>query len=94
MLRLTIVSPEGIVEKTETARITLPGEVSSFTLLTDHAPLVAGLTAGEVAYELPDGSERRIAIRRGFVRVCRNEVELCAETQRTEAQEKKETNRR
>lgn len=80
MLRLTIVSPEGVLKRAETERITLPGEVSGFTLLTDHAPLVSALTAGEIAYLLPDGGEERIAIRRGFVRVSRNEVEACVET--------------
>ncbi len=77
-MHLTIVTPRGLLCRTESRSIHLPGAIGPFTVLPGHAPLVAHLTAGEIRYE-ERGEERRVAIRNGFVRVERDAVEVCAE---------------
>lgn len=77
-MRLTIVSPGGTLCDAEADRVSLPGEIGSFTVLKGHAPLIAHLSAGEIVYSCA-GADARIGIRGGFVKVYRDVVEVCAE---------------
>ena len=77
-IRLLVLTPqntlfEGLVEKVE-----LPGDKGRFMVLYNHAPVISSLSEGYVVY-MSEGSESRIAIRTGFVRVNDNEVVVCAE---------------
>ena len=74
---LSILTPEGELLQKETERVTLPGSEGSFTMLRNHAPLIAALNAGDIAY-LEDGEEKCQRIEGGFVRVLDNKVEVCA----------------
>lgn len=78
MLQLVIVSPSGVVSRTAVEKVSFPGEMGAFTVLQDHAPLVSGLVRGEIVYAA-DGREERVGIVGGFVKVCRDEVEVCVE---------------
>lgn len=88
---LTIVAPCGILCSTTVDKVSLPGEVGSFTVLRGHAPIIAHLTAGEVVYAT-GGAETRVAIRSGFVRVERDRIDVCVEMQDAQ-KEPHETNR-
>ena len=44
-----------------------------------HAPLIAHLTAGDIVYVPENGAEERLAVTGGFVRVYKDEIEVCAE---------------
>ena len=77
-IRLLVLTPqntlfEGLVEKVE-----LPGDKGRFMVLYNHAPVISSLSQGFVVYT-SEGSESRIGIRTGFVRVNDNEVVVCAE---------------
>ena len=77
-IRLMVLTPqntlfEGLVEKVE-----LPGDKGRFMVLYNHAPVISSLSQGFVVYT-SEGSESRIGIRMGFVRVNDNEVVVCAE---------------
>lgn len=58
--------------------VTLPGEVGSFTVLYDHAPLISSLVRGEIKYR-EDELEKSIGISSGFVEVRDNIVSACVE---------------
>ena len=59
--------------------VTLPGEVGSFTVLYDHAPLISSLVRGEIKYREEDELEKSIGISSGFVEVRDNIVSACVE---------------
>ena len=77
-MTLTIVAPTGTLCDTTTDRVSFPGTVGRFTVLKDHAPLIAGLASGEIVYDTEAG-EARLRIRNGCVRVFENRIEACVE---------------
>lgn len=78
-MRLVIVAPHGVLRRTQVGQVSLPGEMGAFTVLKGHAPLIAHLTAGDIVYVPEDGAEERLAVTGGFVRVYKDEIEVCAE---------------
>ncbi|WP_308501767.1 hypothetical protein [uncultured Alistipes sp.] len=76
---LTIVAPCGTLCSTTTDRVTFPGTVGRFTVLKGHAPLIAGLAAGEIVYATA-GEDARLRIKNGCVRVFEDRIEACVET--------------
>ena len=77
-IQLHILSPEGTLVKTAVSLVTLPGVVSSFTVLKDHAALVTALVPGDIRY-VEDGTEKRLPVQGGFVEVGDNQVFVCVE---------------
>ena len=77
-IKLHILSPEGTLVKTDVSLVTLPGVVSPFTVLKDHAALVTALTDGDIRYVSND-KEERLHIHEGFVEVKDNQVKVCVE---------------
>ena len=78
-IALHILSPEGTLGKADVEAVTLPGVVSRFMVLKNHAPLVSALEAGDIVYRTADGKEESLSIREGFVQVRNNEVNVCVE---------------
>ena len=77
-MELIIISPEG-TRMTETAtRITLPGSMGPFSVLKNHAPLIATLGKGEVIY-LVDKKAKSFGIEGGVVIVENNVVKVLIE---------------
>ena len=77
-IKLHILSPEGTLAQAEVSLVTLPGELSPFTVLPGHAALVTTLDKGDVRY-VEAGVEKRVAIRGGFAEVKDNTVTVCVE---------------
>jgi len=77
-ISLHILSPEGTLVQKAVSLVTLPGVVSPFTVLKDHAALVTALVAGDIRYVSED-KEERLTIREGFVEVKDNQVKVCVE---------------
>ena len=77
-IKLHILSPEGTLVEAEVSQVTLPGVVSAFTVLKDHAPLITALVRGDIRY-VEAGAEKRIPVREGFVEVKDNTVSCCVE---------------
>ena len=77
ILTIRILTPEGTLHEGAATAVFLPGAVSPFEVLPDHAPIISALCAGEI--RVVDGEERRFAIRGGVVRVRDNEIEACVE---------------
>lgn len=77
-MHLVIVSPERVIFDGKVSQVTLPGELGSFQVLVNHAPLLSSLVAGEVEYSVAAGTET-LHIAGGFVDVNNNQVSVCVE---------------
>ena len=77
-LTIHILTPEGTLHEGAATAVFLPGTVSPFEVLPDHAPIISALSAGDI--RVVDGEERRFAIRGGVVKVKDNEIVACVET--------------
>ena len=77
-IALHILTPEGTVARADVSLVTLPGELSPFTVLPGHAAIVTSLSGGDVRY-IEDGREKRVGISGGFARVENDTVTVCAE---------------
>ncbi len=76
-LTIRILTPEGTLHEGTASAVFLPGTVSPFEVLPDHAPIISALSAGEI--RVVDGEERRFTIRGGVVKVKDNEIVACVE---------------
>ena len=77
-LTIRILTPEGTLHEGAATAVFLPGTVSPFEVLPDHAPIISALSAGEI--RVVDAQEQRFAIRGGVVKVKDNEIVACVET--------------
>lgn len=73
-LHLIVVSPESTLFDGKVEM----GELGSFSVLYDHAPLISSLIKGEIKYT-EDELEKSIGISSGFVEVRDNIVSACVE---------------
>ena len=73
VITLDIISPEKVIISTKTSRVELPGTVSRFVVLKDHAPMISSLAEGEIVYDA--GGEEKT----GFVKIEDNHVMACVE---------------
>ncbi len=74
---LKIISAEDVIFEGEVNSVTLPGELGAFTVLRNHASLISTLVAGNIAYELSDGTRNMKVIDGGLVSVDNNLVSVC-----------------
>ncbi len=78
-LTIRILTPEGTLHEGAATAVFLPGAVSPFEVLPDHAPIISALCAGEIRV-VNGGQEQRFALRGGVVKVRDNEIVACVET--------------
>lgn len=76
-MTLKIISATEIVFEGEVKSATLPGAMGEFTVLHNHASLVAMLQAGRVRYEPTDGESREHEISGGVADVDNNVINVC-----------------
>jgi F-type H+-transporting ATPase subunit epsilon len=76
-LQVDIITPERNLYSGSANAVQLPGTEGLFQILTNHAPLMASLTAGTVKIEGAKGSEL-VAIDGGVVEVSGNTVTVLA----------------
>ncbi len=74
-----LVSPEKLVLSESAAQVVVPGSEGYFTVMANHAPVVATLKPGIVEVLLENGDEKRIVIRGGFADVSPTGLTLLAE---------------
>ena len=78
VLTIRILTPEGTLFEGTATAVFLPGQVSPFEVLPDHAPIISALSEGEIRVIAQE--ERRFPVRSGVVRVKDNIITVCAET--------------
>lgn len=74
---LQILTPEWNRE-VEADAVFLPGTASPFEVLPGHAPIISTLDSGDVRWR-KDGKEETLKVKRGFVKVEKDTVKVCAE---------------
>lgn len=72
-MRLEIVTPEQTFFSGEVDSVTLPGVSGSFQILNNHAPIIASLKKGMLAFAV-GGKISEMEITDGFVEANHNKV--------------------
>lgn len=80
LLRLEVVTPERRVLETEAESIILPAVDGYIGFQSNHAPLVAGVGTGVLAFGPEHGKKELVAVSGGFVEVAGNRVSVLADT--------------
>ncbi len=78
-MKLEIVSPEKHYFSGEVTLVTLPGKSGMFTILENHAPIIAALDKGKLVYKPQSLPEGTLTISGGFVEVSNNRITVCIE---------------
>ena len=78
-LTIRILTPEGTLHEGAATAVFLPGTVSPFEVLPDHAPIISALDKGEIRV-VDGGQEQRFTIHSGVAKVRDNEIIACVET--------------
>ena len=76
-MTLRIISAQEVLFEGSVKTVTLPGSAGSFTVLRNHAPLIAVLTPGRVRYLGDMEQESHIDIKGGLVDVENNKIDVC-----------------
>ncbi|SFV71134.1 ATP synthase epsilon chain [hydrothermal vent metagenome] len=69
LLKLEIVTPNGVIFDGQVKQVNLPGSEGEFGVLAGHAALVSLLDTGVIIIENEDKSEMAVAINSGYVKV-------------------------
>ncbi len=69
LMKLEIVTPNGVIFDNDVRQVTLPGSEGEFGVLPRHATLVSLLDAGVIEIVKADGKEVAVAINSGYVKV-------------------------
>jgi len=74
-MKLDILNPKKTLFSGEVNSVTLPGVMGSFTILENHAPMIAALQQnGNITYTQANKKETLAISRGGFVQVLKNHV--------------------
>ena len=76
-MTLKIISANDVLYSGEVSSVTLPGSMGEFTVLNNHASLLATLSAGNIRYADNGGTEFSTEITGGIVDVDSNIVSVC-----------------
>lgn len=77
IIRLKVLTNEGVAVETEATSVVAPGEKGSFGMLYNHAPLITTLEAGILRWQpLAGGAEQRVNVGSGILEVVKNQVTL------------------
>jgi len=76
LMKLEIVTPEGVIFDDDVKQVTVPGGEGEFGILAGHAAVVSLLDTGVITIERKDGREVQVAVNGGYVKV-EEEKTLC-----------------
>jgi F-type H+-transporting ATPase subunit epsilon len=79
-MQLDILTPARTLFSGEADSVTLPGVSGLFTVLDNHAPMIASLAGGGVVTYTKGSEKTTVEIDGGFARVLNNVVSVCIET--------------
>ena len=78
MLKLRIISAEGCLFDSEVEAGFFPSTLGEFEVLPHHADCISTICQGEIRIR-KDGTESRIAVRSGVVRIEKSVIIACVE---------------
>lgn len=76
-MTLNIISADNVLYRGTVSMVTLPGSMGEFTVLQNHASLLATLTGGSIRYTDETGAQSATEITGGIVDVDSNIVSVC-----------------
>lgn len=76
-MTLKIISADAVLYTGEVVAVTLPGSMGEFTVLRNHASLLATMSAGTIHYTDESGAEQSTPVTGGIVDVDNNIVSVC-----------------
>ncbi len=79
LLKLEVVTPEGLIFKQNVRSVTLPGSEGEFGVLPGHSALISLLKVGVIDIELENGKHEVVAINWGHASVDETHVTVLAE---------------
>jgi F-type H+-transporting ATPase subunit epsilon len=79
MYKLSAVTPEKVVFEQDVTSVIAPGIEGYLGVLTNHAPLITPLTAGNLQVKDAGGQERLYFISGGFLEVSKNVATILAD---------------
>jgi F-type H+-transporting ATPase subunit epsilon len=85
MLRLEIVTPEGLTFAGDARMVVVPGVEGELGILPDHMPLMSEIVPGEVAVTTSGNEELRFAVGGGFLEVLPDRVSVMTDMAVSEA---------
>lgn len=74
VLEVRILTPEGPLFEGQARLVEVPGADGRFSMMFQHAPIVARLQRGILRVVLPDGENRHFLIQEGVVHCAWNQV--------------------
>ncbi len=69
LMKLEIVTPDGVIFDDEVKQVTLPGSEGEFGVLAGHAAVVSLLDTGVITIERKDNKVVSVAVNGGYVKV-------------------------
>jgi len=69
LMKLEIVTPNGVIFDAEVKQVTLPGSEGEFGVLANHATLVSLLDTGVIVIDNAQSEQIAVAINSGYVKV-------------------------
>lgn len=79
-LKVDIITPQSVVYSDEAFSINVPGSLSPFEVLINHAPIVSALESGIIKIKGKDNSTKYFAAGSGFIEVKNNVVSILVES--------------
>ncbi len=79
LLKLEIVTPEGLIFSNDVREVTFPGSEGEFGVLPGHSALVSLLKVGVIDIVLENGSHEAVAINWGHVTIDEQKAMVLAE---------------
>ena len=78
-MKVEIITPESCLYKGDATSVTVPSMQGPFTMLEQHAPIVAILETGKITLTDLNDETHEFAIKGGFCEQHDNEIILCVE---------------
>jgi len=75
-MEVEILTPDKLIAKEKIKAIKLPGKLSSFTVLYNHAPIISTLEKGKIILTLEDNSQKEVDVNGGIVEVKKNKISV------------------
>jgi len=75
-MEVEIRTIDKLIAKEQVKSVKLPGKLSSFTVLYNHAPIISTLNKGKIILKLKDDSIKEFDIDGGIVEVKKNKISV------------------
>ena len=79
-IHLKVITQEGVAVEEDAVSVRAPGELGSFGVLYNHAPLVSTLQPGKLIWRKASGESKTLVVGSGVVEVAKNNITLLTQS--------------